>query len=134
MPGRLPAGVRPGRRIPIPAATLLRTWARVDHPAVEWWTGPVDVVHGTNFVVPPSRKAARLVTVHDLTPLRFPELCNPSSLRYPGLVRRAVDEGASVHTVSQAMADDLMDHFPVGPDRVHVIHNGLTPLERPLPT
>ena len=133
LPGRLPAGVRPGRRIPIPAATLLRTWARVDHPAVEWWTGPVEVVHGTNFVVPPSRKAARLVTVHDLTPLRFPELCNPSSLRYPGLVRRAVDEGASVHTVSQAMADDLMDHFPVGPDRVHVIHNGVTPLERPRP-
>ena len=128
---RLPAGVRPGRRIPIPAGALLRTWARLDHPAVEWWTGPVEVVHGTNFVVPPSRKAARLVTVHDLTPLRFPELCSPSSLRYPGLIRRAVDEGASIHTVSQAMADDVMDHFPVGADRVHVIHNGLTPLEHP---
>ncbi len=72
-------------------ALLLRTWARLDHPAVEWWTGPVEVVHGTNFVVPPSRKAARLVTVHDLTPVRFPELCSPSSLRYPGLIRRAVD-------------------------------------------
>jgi glycosyltransferase involved in cell wall biosynthesis len=129
--GRLPAGVSPGRRIPIPASALLRTWTRVDHPAVEWWTGPVDVVHGTNFVVPPSRQAARLVTVHDLTPLRFPELCHPTSLRYPGLIRRAVDEGASIHTVSQATADDVMDHFGVGVDRVHVIHNGLTPLERP---
>src|SRR5262245_795008 len=71
-PDYLPAPVRPGRRIPVPAAALLRTWAHVEQPTVEWWSGPVEVVHGTNFVVPPSRKAARLVTVHDLTAVRFP--------------------------------------------------------------
>ena len=132
LPERLPGSVRAARRIPIPADALLRTWARFDHPAIERWTGPVDVVHGTNFVVPPSRKAARLVTVHDLTPVRFPELCSPTSLRYPGLIRRAVDAGASIHTVSQSMADDVMDHFHIDGDRVHVIHNGLTPLPPPL--
>jgi glycosyltransferase involved in cell wall biosynthesis len=132
LPERLPRSVRAARRIPIPADALLRTWTHFDHPAIERWTGPIDVVHGTNFVVPPSRKAARLVTVHDLTPVRFPELCNPTSLRYPGLIRRAVEEGASVHTVSQSMADDVMDHFHVESDRVHVIHNGLTPLPPPL--
>ena len=132
LPERLPDSVRPGRRVPIPAGALLRMWARVDHPAVERWTGRVDVVHGTNFVVPPSRTAARLVTVHDLTPLRFPELCNPTSLRYPGLISRAVDQGSSIHTVSQAIADDVIDHFQVDADRVHVIHNGLTALEVPL--
>ena len=131
--GHLPPSVRPGRRIPIPASALLRTWARVDHPTVERWAGPVDVVHGTNFVVPPSRKAARLVTVHDLTPVRFPELCSATSLRYPALIRRAVEQGASVHTVSRAMADEVMEFFGVGPDRVHVIHNGVTPLSAPRP-
>ena len=129
LPECLPDSVRSGRRVPIPAGALLRMWGRVDHPAVELWTGPVDVVHGTNFVVPPSRTAARLVTVHDLTPLRFPELCNPTSLRYPSLIARAVDQGSSIHTVSQAIADDVMDHFQVDADRVHVIHNGLTRLE-----
>ncbi len=68
------------------------------------------------------------MTVHDLTPLRFPELCSPTSLQYPGLIRRAIAQGASVHTVSQAMADEVMEHFRVGADRVHVIHNGVTPL------
>src|SRR6202034_2124967 len=131
LPAQLPGSVRPGRWIPIPAQALLRTWKRLEHPAVELWTGPVDVVHGTNFVVPPSRKAARLVTVHDLTPLRFPELSSPTSLRYPALIRRALERGASVHTVSRAMADDVMEHFRVGDDRVHVIHNGLSPLRRP---
>ncbi len=131
LPGLLPASVKPGRRVPIPAAALLRAWAGFDHPAVELWTGAVDVVHGTNFVVPPSRKAARLVTVHDLTPLRFPELCTPTSLQYPGLIRRAIAQGASIHTVSQAMADEVMEHFRIGADRVHVIHNGLAPLRPP---
>ncbi len=127
----LPGTVRAGRVIPIPATALLRAWERFDHPAVERWTGPVDVVHGTNFVVPPSPRAARLVTVHDLTPVRFPELCGPTSLRYPALIRRALDQGASVHTVSQSMAGEIVDHFRVDPARVHVIHNGLTPLPPP---
>lgn len=133
LPARLPPTVRAGRRIPIPASALLRTWAHFDHPAIELWTGPVDVVHGTNFVVPPSRRAARLVTVHDLTPVRFPELCSPASLRYPRLIRRAIDEGASIHTVSQSVADEVMDHFHVECHRVHVIHNGSAPLPPPLP-
>jgi glycosyltransferase involved in cell wall biosynthesis len=133
LPEVLPRTVRAGRAIPIPAAALLRAWERSEHPAVERWTGPVDVVHGTNFVVPPSRHAARLVTVHDLTPVRFPELCSPTSLRYPGLIRRALDHGASVHTVSRAMADEIVDYFQLDPARVHVIHNGLTPLPPPLP-
>ena len=133
MPELLPPATRAGRSVPIPAAALLRMWARFDHPAVELWTGPVDVVHGTNFVVPPARSAARLVTVHDLTCVRFPELCSPTSLRYPGLIRRALDHGASVHTVSQSVANEIVDHFQVDATRVHVIHNGLTPLPAPLP-
>jgi glycosyltransferase involved in cell wall biosynthesis len=133
LPGVLPATVRAARAIPIPATALLRAWERSEHPTVERWTGPVDVVHGTNFVVPPSRHAARLVTVHDLTPVHFPELCSPTSLRYPGLIRRALDHGASVHTVSRAMADEIVDYFRLDPARVHVIHNGLTPLPPPLP-
>src|SRR6202035_5587525 len=49
----LPSGVRPPRG-PMPAAALLGAWARAEFPAVEWWSGQVDLVHGTNFVVPPA--------------------------------------------------------------------------------
>ena len=92
--GRLPDTVRRRAGGPDPGRSLCSGPGRAfDHPAIERWTGPVDVVHGTNFVVPPSRRAARLVTVHDLTPVRFPELCSPTSLRYPELIRRALDAG-----------------------------------------
>ena len=89
----LPPGsrsVRPPDGRPTAAAGLA---ARATSPPIEWWTGPVDVVHGPNFVVPPARRAAELVTVHDLTCVRFPELCTADTLEYPDLIRRALAPG-----------------------------------------
>jgi hypothetical protein len=63
------------------AARPLRwAWGHGDWPPIELWTGPVDVVHGPNFVVPPARRAARVVTVHDLTAVHHPELCTADVL------------------------------------------------------
>ena len=48
--------------------------AGIDQPSAERWLAPATVVHGTNFVVPPVRGAAPVVTVHDLTFARYPEM------------------------------------------------------------
>jgi glycosyltransferase involved in cell wall biosynthesis len=122
----VPAGVSVVGR-PMPAAALLRSWRRIEAPPVEWWTGAVDVVHGTNFVVPPSRRAARIVTVYDLTAVRYPELCAPASLRYPDLVRRAVARGAWVHTLASSIAEEVVALHAVPADRVRVVPSGLDP-------
>jgi glycosyltransferase involved in cell wall biosynthesis len=92
---------------------------------VELWAGGVDVVHGTNFVVPPARRARRIVSVWDLTAVRYPEMCTPTSLRYPGLVERAVARGAWVHTGARSVADEIVDHFRVPDERVRVVPPGL---------
>src|SRR4051794_1504522 len=67
--GLVPSGVRAAGR-PMAARPLRACWVRADQPPIEWFVGRHDVVHGPNFVVPPSRHAARVVTVHDLTPWR----------------------------------------------------------------
>ncbi len=123
------------RHLPLPAGAALRCWGHVDAPTVEWWTGRVDVVHGTNFVVPPSRRAARLVSVHDLTSLHFPELCEPAARRYPDLIRRAISGGAWVHATSAAVATEVVEYLGAAPERVRVIYSGVTqpPLPRPSP-
>jgi glycosyltransferase involved in cell wall biosynthesis len=110
---------------PMPARPLHRIWAHRSFPPVEWFTGPADVVHGTNFVVPPTRRAARVVTVHDLTAVRFPELCDASTLMFPDLVRRAVADGAWVHTPSRFVADEVVAELAAPPDRVRVVHHGI---------
>jgi glycosyltransferase involved in cell wall biosynthesis len=126
----LRAVVPPGVRVvdrPMPAGALGRLWSATDLAPAEWWTGPVDVVHGTNFVVPPTRRAAAVVTVYDLTAVRFPELCAPASLRYPALVRRAVARGAWVHTLASAIADEVVELLGAPAERVRVVASGLDP-------
>jgi glycosyltransferase involved in cell wall biosynthesis len=92
---------------------------------MEWFTGAFDVVHGMNFVVPPTRQAKRVVTVHDLTVVRFPELCRSEILVFVPLIRRAVSEGAWVHTPSQFVADEVIGEFGVAPERVRVVPWGV---------
>lgn len=113
--------------IPMPARPVRAMWQRVDAP-LELFTGRLDVVHGTNSIVPPAWRAAQVVTVHDLSPLHWPEICEPSTRVYPEFIRRAVRRGAWVHTDSQFVADEVMEAFGVPPDRVRAIHPGIPPL------
>jgi glycosyltransferase involved in cell wall biosynthesis len=128
--GVLPAGVRACTR-PMPAGALLRAWSRWDHPTIETWTGPVDVVHGTNFVVPPARRAGRLVSVWDLSMVRFPEMVTANSRRYPDLIRRAVQQGAWVHTGAASIRHEIVEELGADPARVVVVPPGLAPADPP---
>ena len=127
MDGHLPDGVTAHQR-PMPARPLHALWGRIDVPPVEWFIGGADVVHGTNFVVPPTAHAAAVVSVHDLTPLHHPELCNAATLAYPGLIRRALGRGAWVHADSAFVAGEVVEAFGADPARVRVVAPGIPDL------
>lgn len=123
--GRLTELVPDGTSVatgPMAAQPLRQAWRRSDKPPIEWWTGPVDVVFGPNFVVPPARHAARVALVHDLTAWRFPELCTDDTRQYPALVGRAVAAGAHLITPSRAVAREAVSELGVAPERVHPVH------------
>ncbi len=125
--GVVPAGVRVATaRFPARAAREL--WDRgAGWPTAEHWTGPVDVVHALNYVAPPAH-AAVIAAVHDLTFVRFPELCTPDTLRYPGLIRRSIARGATIQTGSEFTALEIRDEFGLAEDRVVVVPWGLAPV------
>jgi glycosyltransferase involved in cell wall biosynthesis len=114
----------------MPARLARWAWQRGSLPTAPMLAGPVDVVHGPNFVVPPGGGAREVVTVHDLTALHHPEMCTPDVLAWPGLVRRALRRGAWVHTVSEFVADEVRTAFPDAGDRVVAVPNGI---RRPSP-
>ena len=58
-------------------------------------TGRCDVVHATNFVLPPLRRARGVVTVHDLSYLRVPDTVSAASARYRELVPRSLRRAPS---------------------------------------
>ncbi|HST64100.1 MAG TPA: glycosyltransferase family 1 protein [Mycobacteriales bacterium] len=125
--GALPAAVPPAvqvRHRPAPARALQAAWDRLELPPVEWLAGRADVVHGTNFVLPPLRRAAGVLTVHDLSYLRYPETVTAASLRYRSLVPRGLRRAAVVLTPSHAVAAEVRDEYGLG-DRVRATPLGV---------
>ncbi|MBM3828145.1 MAG: glycosyltransferase family 4 protein [Actinobacteria bacterium] len=108
-------------RLPYPAALALRAWGRFDRPRPDHRLRDVDVIHGTNYVVPPSRHP-RLVSVYDCWALDQPEGVHRDIGLMMNVLRRAVGSGAHVHASSHATADRLRAHFPDAP--ITVIHLG----------
>ena len=108
----------------IPARVARQAWLRVEHPRIERWTGPIDVVHATNYVAPPTR-APSIVSVYDLGFVRFPELCTADALQYPTLLRRAIARGAWIHATSDMVANEITDRFAVSPERVVRVYPGV---------
>ena len=126
VPGPLPARTRPAPRR-APARLLRRTWSRWSLPPVELLTGRVAVFHGTNFVLPPTSRAAGLVTVHDLAYLKYRDTVTGDAAQYADLVPQALRRGASVLTVSRAMAEEVSAEYRLPADRVAVAHHGVGP-------
>lgn len=116
------ATLQPGvRRLPLPAGIAHRVWARAPIPRVDRWLRPAQVVHGTNYVVPPSR-LPRLVSVYDCWFLRHPGEVSPVVRRAGEVLRRAVRSGAVVHASSEATATEV--RALLGTSRVHVVPLG----------
>ena len=128
--GLVPQGVEVAQRA-MPARPLKALWSISERGRIERFVPGLDVVHGTNFTVPPSRTAGRVVTVHDLTCVRFPEMCQRDTLKYPALIKRALKHGAVVHTPSHYVANEVCEYFGVGHDRVVAIHSGIPQMAEP---
>jgi len=122
--GRLPDGVTAhGRRIP--ARLLQRSWLSARQPPVEFLCGGVDVFHATNFVLPPLRAARGVVSVHDLSFLRYPQFATRDTARYATLVPVSVRRARAVCALTAAMADEIAEQYRVERDDVRVVPPGI---------
>lgn len=90
--------------------------------------GDIDLFWSPLMTLPPDPAVPSVVTVHDLTPLLFPET-HRLKVRwslYPFL-QRSLEQATRIVAVSQATANDLRQHFPQCADRIRVVLNGVDP-------
>ncbi len=116
------------RRLPLPAAAAIRMWSRTS-PPLDRFLGRPDVVHGTNYVVPPSR-CASVVSVYDCWFLEHPRDVNADVRRAASVLRRRVAEGTYVVTSSNATTVKARELLST--DRIRTIHLGPPPIP-PIP-
>jgi glycosyltransferase involved in cell wall biosynthesis len=92
-----------------------------------------DVAHFTNGMVPLGTRAARVVTVHDMS-LRLYPWCHPARrlvINRP-LLSVAIRVADTIVTVSNSARSDLLRLHGVTPDRVVVAHEAAAPQFRPM--
>lgn len=120
----LPHGTR-SRGMPVPARLLRRAWLKAPFPPIELFAGLTDVVHGTNFVLPPALRAAGVLTIHDLAFLDSPGDLPPSDEELPLLVAKSAQRADVVCTPTKAVADVVVDRFGLSEDKVAVTPLGI---------
>jgi glycosyltransferase involved in cell wall biosynthesis len=113
---------QPGhRRLAVPGLVASHVWSRTHRPRIDRWTRGAQLVHGTNYVVPPTSLPS-VVSVYDCWFLRRPDLATPVVRRAGRRLERAVAHGAWVHASSDATATEVRSLL--GTDRVVTIHLG----------
>ncbi|MBP2339120.1 glycosyltransferase involved in cell wall biosynthesis [Saccharothrix coeruleofusca] len=115
------------RGLPVSARLLRQSWLRFPFPPVEFLAGPTDVMHATNFVLPPTLRAGGVTTIHDLAFLDAPNELPPSDRRLPELVRQSAHRADVICTPTRAVASVVAERFEVSPDKIAVTPLGVDP-------
>jgi glycosyltransferase involved in cell wall biosynthesis len=105
-------------------ATVL--WYRLNLPLpVELFSGQADLFHGPSFTLPPSLTPS-LLTVHDLSFLRYPQGAHPALLAWlTKAVPRSLRRARHVLADSESTRADLIELMQVPTDRITVIGAGV---------
>jgi glycosyltransferase involved in cell wall biosynthesis len=118
---------------------------RQPHSAAErrWWLWGIQhairqtgaqMFHGTNFEVPYLGSTPAILTIHDLSPWReraWHEDADRVRWRTPWLVR--LRRARMILTVSEAVRNEVIEHFGVSPERVRAVPLAASNRFHPLP-
>lgn len=107
---------------PLPPVALDLFWNRLHSLPIEKLVGAVDVFHSSDWTQPPT-KAFKVTTIHDLVPLRFPDISHPKIVsahkRRLEWVRKEIDQ---VIAVSEFTKRETVDLLGIDPSKITVIH------------
>lgn len=109
------------RHLPLPTRSLYWAWTAFQAPKVDRLLGGVDVYHATNYFLPPTKSARRIVTVYDVAFLIEPAWCSPKVVGpFAAGLKRFVADADAVLTCSAATKHDLVRMAGISEDKVTV--------------
>jgi len=124
--GAMLSGMSPAARYRFPTRWKNALWTRCEWPPMEWFTGRADIVHGGFHLLPPSRRAKRVVTVFDLAGMRRTAIHDDGELAtHRALLAHAVSRADGIFAISQSCRDDVIELLGADPAKVYVIPGGV---------
>jgi glycosyltransferase involved in cell wall biosynthesis len=89
----------------------------------------LDLFHSPDFIPPQGGAKRRVITVHDLTFIYYPQLLTEESRRYYlDQIQWAVDTADAISADSQATRKDIIEKLNASPEKVTTIHLAANPL------
>ena len=109
----------------VPVRVLNLAWHRLGWPAVEVFGAAADVVWSLHPLLMPSRRAARLVSIHDLHFLDHPEATAGEVRRdYAPLVASHARKADGIITISEYTRARIESRLGIAPGKVTVCYPG----------
>ncbi len=121
--------------VPPPGLTVHRSgwntaspWRRIawEQTRLAQLSSRLDLLHGMAYALPLTATCPTVVTVHDLSFLRFPEAFRPWNRLYLSFITRAsVRRAAAVIAVSESTRQDVRQLCGVAAEKITVVPNGV---------
>jgi len=116
------------KELPFDERWMHRIWYRLKVPlSVQNFTGRLDLFHSPDFVLPPiNKKTPTLLTIHDLSFIRYPETFTPELVAYLNqIVPWSINRATHILADSKTTKDDLVTQWNVDPVKVSVLYSGV---------
>lgn len=84
--------------------------------------GRPDILHGTNFSVYPRHRARTLLTIYDLTCLKYPHYVDGVARRYGDRLKHCLKWTDGILTISEHSKRDIVEYLNVKPEIVYVAY------------
>lgn len=111
----------------LPPRLLDLLWNRLHIMPIEWFIGPVDVFFSSDWTQPPTLKAKKVTTIHDLSIFKFPKEHHPRIVAtQKRRLRWVKKESDLVMCDSEATKEDVIKILGIKEERLRVVYPGGT--------
>lgn len=116
-------------RVLLPRSWLTCLWSKTEILPVEMFTGSIDIFHAPHVLLPPLKKAKGVLTVHDCTFLKYPNLFkyhNFSRWEYTKLLPVSLKRATRIAVDSKATLYDLLNYFSIDEKKIDLVPLGVS--------
>ena len=106
--------------LPVTITTLLAQYSPFFLDHFSSYLNQPDLIHGTDHYVYPCRNSYKIMTIHDLTFLKYPSLSNSIVKTYTNRIKKCLDWTDLVITFSQSSKRDIMEYLGVKSEAIFI--------------
>lgn len=106
--------------IPVSVAHLLAKYTPFILPYFEKHLDKPDIIQGTDHYIFPYRKATKIMTIHDLTFIKFPQYSTNIVKGYLERIKRCLSWTDAIITFSESTKQDIIELLNIDPNIIYV--------------